>query len=541
MSGFQFFLFISFLSFAVFGCGEPPSEPHDKRPSPTPPAEASRSETARPTGRRPAPPPMEAPRAYFGALKARRLETPLTIETMEGGQSVVLVVMDALNVHHLGLYGYQRDTSPTIDALAEDGVFFTGHVSNSSWTRPSFTTIITGLPKSEHGVELGAKVVETELTTIAERFLAAGYRTAGFVGNPLVREIWGYGQGYQVYGDTKSFDKAFPWDGRLVDEALKWLKTVGDKPFFLTLFLTAPHVPYRPPRQARRFLSSVARGHVIEYPFREYEQPLKKDEHDRIVAAYDDEIAYMDREIGRLVAYLKKSGAFERTALLFTADHGEVFGDHNCYTHTYHMWEPALRVPLVIRAPKMSARGVYDDRPSTHVDMAPTLLDLAGVPKHRADLKGESVVEVLRDPRAGRQRVLFSQYNAHGIRRQAIRDDRYKVVHYHRIESSALSCLNNLRDNIPTAKPEDLPSLKASLKGERYALFDLTADPKEEKDLFGELEKKPEVQALLKELLTYLKEKAELGAMSQELIEALRNAGYFIPEESEAGAKEKEK
>ncbi len=473
--------------------------------------------------------PRSAPAAYFGGLSVERLDGPMQFEPPDAPRSVVLIVMDALNARHLGIYGYGRDTSPTIDALAKEGVFSINHVSNSSWTRPSYTTIITGVPKSVHGVELGAKTLENALTTVAERFRTAGYKTAAMVGNPLVREIWGFAQGYQVYRDTQVYDKAFPWDGLLIDEAIEWLNTTGDSPFFLTLFLTSPHAPYRPPRKARRFLKTVPEGPFPEYPFREYNRPLPKEVHARIVAAYDDDIAYMDREIGQLISALKKGGRYENTAMLLTADHGEMMGQHNCYAHAYHMWEPTLRVPLIIHAPGVSPHDVYDDRPSTHVDLAPTLLDLAGIGGQREGLDGRSIFE---PARAGTgDRIRYSQYNVHGIRRQAIRDDRYKVVHYHRIEEWVFGKLNAHRKGVPAANPRSLPSLVASLDGERYALFDLVEDPSESSDRFGELRQDPAVQRLLKALGDRIGEKdAPSGGLSKETLEALKNAGYFVPE-----------
>jgi arylsulfatase A-like enzyme len=526
-------IFILIAWFMTTGCG-------DDAPAPiSSPAAAGRQQAA-PADRSapgsqlgsskstPKVPPVEAPGAYFAKVASRRLDGTPAIQPTEGTRSAVLIVMDALNARHLGLYGYHRDTSPAIDGIADGGIFFTNHVSNSSWTRPSYTTIITGLPKSGHGVELGTGQLEDRIATLAERFQAAGYHTAGIVGNPLVREIWGFGQGYQVYKDTASFDKAFPWDGQLIDEAIGWLKRQGDHPFFLTLFLTSAHVPYRPPRLARRFLKAVQKGPVLEYPFREYPSPLKKADHDRIVAAYDDEIAYMDREIGRLVSYLKSSGQYDKTVLLLTADHGEVFGNHNCYTHTYHMWEQALRVPLVLHAPGLQVRGVYDDRPYTHVDIAPTLLDLAGQSDHKKGLSGRSIAKALADRTSGRERVRLSQYNAHGIRRQAIRDGRYKLVHYHKIDEGAFRRLNSLHSAIPTADPEELPSLVASLKGERYEAYDLFRDPEEKTDRFAELKGRPEIQGLLEELRIHLKEKDDIRKLSKETVEALKNAGYFI-------------
>jgi len=474
-------------------------------------------------------PPLAEPLAYFGDLPYERLTAPVEIERQEGAP-VILLVADALTARHLGAYGYERDTSPNVDRLAEAGLLLSNYVSNSSWTRPSFTTIVTGLPKSMHHVELNTPPVKAEITTLAERFLEAGYRTAGFVGNPLIRDVWGYDQGFQEWQDVvKMGVEAFPPDETLVDRALAWMDDVGDDPFFLTMFLTSPHPPYTPPRDHRRFLSRAPKGQVIEVPYREYRRPLPKGDRERIIAAYDDEISYMDSEIGRLLEHLEGKGILESAIIAFTADHGEMFGQHNCYLHAYHMWEPALRVPFLLVAPGLQKRGVVDDRPFTHVDAAATLLDLAGI--DREDLPGVSIAEALETPAKGRDRVLFSQYNAHGVQRQAIRKGRFKLVHHYKVDPRAEKDLNSLHPGLVRPHPRDLPSL--AWDAERYEVYDLAADPGEEKDLFEERRSAPETLELLTELEPHLGDEGEIGELSSELIDALVAAGYIAEERPE--------
>lgn len=474
-------------------------------------------------------------RAYFGDLGIPEVAPTASLikQTVEP-QSVILIVIDTLNVSHLQAYGYNRNTSPRMDGLARDGVIFGNYISNSSWTRPSYTTIITGLPKSGHRVELDSGGLPSDVKTLAERFRAAGYRTASFVGNPLMREIWGFGRGFQLYNDTDDYKKGFPFDGLLTDDALSWFGSLGEQKHFTVLFFTAPHVPYRPPRQRRNFLATVKPGHILEYPFREYKKPLRKNVRDRLVAAYDDEVAYADYQVGRILDYLKKSGKAKNTVVAVTADHGEMLGKHNCYGHAYHMWEGTLRVPLLIRSSNLAVSNRLDVSPHTHIDLAPSLLALAGVKNQSAGLPGISLFKSIDAKTGGRQ--IMSQYNAHGIRRQAFRNGRYKVIHYHKVKESSFRRLNSLHATIPHADPKDLPSLVASLKGERYELYDMIADPEEENDRFEELKDDKEVGALLESALAYLKEKdkgkSNVGKMSAELIEALKNAGYFVSDEN---------
>ena len=466
----------------------------------------------------------EAASAYFGELSLPRLDQALDLPP-KPKTSVVLLVVDALNAKHLGVYGNEHRASPNVDKLAAEGVVLTGYVSNASWTRPSFATIVTGLPKNEHHVELKNSNIDMNITTSAERFRAAGYRTAGFVGNPLVREVWGFGQGFQVYEDTHSLNDVFPPDAVLADKAIDWLSKVDDGvPIYMMIFFTGPHAPYRPPR--KHFLKKMGEGNVIEYPFREYLRPLSKADRDRMIAAYDDEILYTDAQIGRVVDALRKSGRLEHTVVAVTADHGESFGTNNCYTHTYHMWEPVLRVPFVLRPPASPIRGVVDDRPFTHVDVAPTLLAAAGITAPQEGLRGVSMLDIFRDPSVGRERTLFSQYNAHGIERQAMREGRWKLIHHHKVEKSALARLNELETKIPHADPTDLPSLATD--GERFELYDLAADPEETRNLYEARKTSPEAVRLMGALTAKLDPDETEGVLSDEVLEALKNAGYIV-------------
>jgi arylsulfatase A-like enzyme len=464
---------------------------------------------------------------HFGKLPYHRIRRHYVPAPAPRKPNVVLVVLDAINVRHMSAYGYSRKTTPHLEKLAQKSIVFTNHISNSSWTRPSFTTIITGMTKKQHGVELRNRDVRMDITTIAEHFRLAGYRTAGMTGNPLTRGIWGYEQGYQTYEDTGTMNRGFPPDKWLTDRAMDWLSTVGDNPFFLKIFFTSTHAPYRPPSSARHFVNQVKNGEVVEYPFREYQTPLDPDDYKKTVAAYDDEVRYFDRQLGELLKKLKSMGVAKNTVVMVTGDHGEMFGEHNCYTHAYHMWEDALRVPMVLYLPWAETSGVMSAELTTHVDILPTLLALAKIPDSNAKtLTGISMLRILADGKSA-PRTHFSQYNAHGIQRQSVRKGRYKLIHVDRIYREALERVNQLHENIPHADPMDLPSLARSLEGEYYQFYDLRDDPKEKKNILKRMKSRPIYQELFNALSPEKEETENDNQMSPEILEALRNAGYI--------------
>ncbi|MBN2529788.1 MAG: sulfatase [Deltaproteobacteria bacterium] len=464
---------------------------------------------------------------HFGKLPYKRLPLKYIPKKSPQKPNVVLIILDAINAGHMSAYGYARKTTPNLEKLTRQGIVFTNHISNSSWTRPSFTTIITGMTKKQHGVELRNRDVRMDITTIAEHFRMAGYQTAGFTGNPLTRGVWGFEQGYQLYEDTFTMDRGFPPDKWLTDRATNWLATVGDSPFFLKIFFTATHAPYRPLASARHFIHQVKEGEVVEYPFREYKEPLSAADHRKTVAAYDDEVRYFDRQLGELMKTLKKMDIADKTAIVVTGDHGEMFGEHGCYTHAYHMWEEALRVPLIIYLPWSKTDGLMSSELTTHVDIMPTLLSLAKIPNRNANqLHGRSIFNIIGDDQTG-HRTHFSQYNAHGIQRQSSRKGRYKLIHYEQIFREALERVNQLHENIPHADPMDLPSLARALEGEHYEFYDLLTDPEEKFDLNRKMKSKAIYKELLSAMFPEKEETEEDNQMSPELIEALRNAGYI--------------
>ncbi len=473
---------------------------------------------------------LPVPEKYFGKMEIPRLEEPITLEPLENG-SVLLLVADALNVRHMSLYGYERATSKRLDALGRGGVVFTNHVSNSSWTRPSFTTLITGLSKRQHGMELGGGPLDDDVVTLAERYKKAGYRTASFIGNGLIRGRWNFDQGYDHYQDIEAMGvKAFPRDSILVKKAIKWFEKIAesDEPYFAVFFLTSTHPPYRPPRDDWHFLKQVPSGHIIEHPYKEYKKPLPKDAHDRIVAAYDDEVRYMDEQIGKLLDFMKEKKLLDNAVVAFTSDHGELFGQHNCYLHAYHMWEPALRMPLILDMPNLPVRGVYDDSPTTHIDLAPTLLELSGHPELIDEsLRGISVSKFLDKTQRDTKRVRFSQYNAHGVRRQAIRKGRYKLVHHHKVPPSTARKLDQLHPTVDQPDPRNLPTL--AWDGDRYEAFDLLADPEEKTSIYEAKKDLPQLRSLREALAPFIEDKPspDVPALSPETMEALRNAGYI--------------
>ena len=380
--------------------------------------------------------------------------------------NVLLVVIDTLRADHLACYGYGRPTSPVLDGLAARGVLFEQAYAQSSWTKPSTASLITGRSPTEHQtLSEAARLPDTELT-IAERLRSRGYRTAMLSANPWITPEYGFDQGadefvsiyderfarvtllmqglrsisaltggrlrlynrikYLVLGELSTTAR----DTRLVDDALAWLARRPPKPFFLYVHMMSPHHPYDPPPPFDRFVPDRAHAPVRNHPrksYRFFEQgdPLPPAALADLVARYDGDVLYADTELGRLLDGLDRLGLRGSTAILVTADHGEEFFEHRNWGHGQSLYNELIRVPLILDAPGGGTRGQRVSIPVSHADVVPTVLALAGAP--RADgLVGRDLLAA--DGAASEPPALSELLYRYGEARSLVRRDQKLIV-----------------------------------------------------------------------------------------------------------------
>ncbi len=284
--------------------------------------------------------------------------------------SLVLITVDTTRADHLGTYGYDRATSPHIDALAARSVRFEHAFAHVPITLPSHTSMMTGTIPVFHGVrDNGRFVVREDLVTLAEAARGAGYRTAAFVSAFVLESRFGLDQGFEVYDDEFSAD----WseedmrEARLynamvterpadqtTDRAVAWLEGIGDEPFFLWVHYYDPHQRYRPPAPYNGMFAG---------------------------ALYDGEIAFMDAQIGRLLERLRSGGRFEDSLVVLASDHGESLGQHGEQTHAVLTYDSTMRVAWLVKPP--AGAGIepgIDSRSVSLRDLFPTVAELMDLP-----------------------------------------------------------------------------------------------------------------------------------------------------------------
>jgi arylsulfatase A-like enzyme/cytochrome c-type biogenesis protein CcmH/NrfG len=310
--------------------------------------------------------------------------------------NVLLISVDTLRADHLGAYGARLPT-PAFDDLARQGALFEKAVSHVPITLPSHASLLTGALPVAHGVrDNGSFRLDGAQKTLAESFKAGGYRTAAFIGSFALDSRFGLDQGFELYddfyGDTSDFND-FAISERpaetVLRPALDWIQGLGSERWFAFVHLYDPHVPYAPPP-----------------PFRERHGS----------DLYTGEVAYVDEALGGFLRQLRQGGHLSDTLVVVTADHGEGLGEHGEKTHGMFAYESTLHVPLTLTWPGVIPEGLRVRTQARLMDVAPTLVGLAGLspePGHQ----GRSLVPLLEKPDRGEDEDSYFEALAFNLNR----------------------------------------------------------------------------------------------------------------------------
>ncbi|HEX4960578.1 MAG TPA: sulfatase-like hydrolase/transferase [Thermoanaerobaculia bacterium] len=281
--------------------------------------------------------------------------------------NVLLVTLDTTRADHIGCYGFPLARTPRLDALAKEGVRCANAISAAPITLPSHSTILTGLYPPAHGVrDNGTYALGDDAVTLAERLKRAGYRTQAFVSALVLNRRYNLVQGFDGYDDdlwSEDEPKLFMIRSRPGEKtaarAAAWLsgwakesKEGNRPPFFLWMHLFDAHQPYRV-STAERVLSP---------------------------SPYDAEIGVLDHAVGRVLDELKKLGVLDDTLVIVTADHGESLGEHGEKTHAVFIYDATVRVPLLLRCPRLLPQGRVYEGSVRSADLVPTILAALKLP-----------------------------------------------------------------------------------------------------------------------------------------------------------------
>ncbi|MFH1789035.1 MAG: sulfatase [Candidatus Altiarchaeota archaeon] len=304
--------------------------------------------------------------------------------------NVIVILVDSLRADHLGCYGYPRNTSPNIDALAGQSIQYNHAFSAAPWTSASVASLFTSFYPSAHGVtalsergsETVSSILSADFVTLAEALKENGYATYGVTANAWITPRLGFTQGFDVFQELDYKDGGDAEN--LTGVALDFIDSADTaRPFFMYLHFMDSHMPYEPLPEFDVFNESLD-GYSGES-----QNKINK---------YDGEILYLDIKLGEFFTHLKEKGIYDKTLIVFLADHGEQFGEHGSMGHGKSVYNVETHVPLLI---KSGGVGAERDDTVSLVDVYPTILDIIGV-RINHTIQGESLL-------AGKQGGAFSE------------------------------------------------------------------------------------------------------------------------------------
>ncbi|MBD3235808.1 MAG: sulfatase-like hydrolase/transferase [Candidatus Eisenbacteria bacterium] len=295
--------------------------------------------------------------------------------------SVVLLVSDATRADHMSLYGYERETTPRLDELADECVIWEQMMAVGASTIVSTPTILTALYPTQHGLRGYRQVLADSVRSIAHHLRDAGYATYGHTTNPHLKARQGFARAFDRYNERGGwntnadlvFGTYFQW----------YLSQEPGRPTLAFLFTIDPHAPYTPPEEYRTLFDPEWEGLPISSPqaMRWKAEGVDPRSKQNLIAQYDGEIAFHDACVGDFLSGLRNLGRLDETLFVYTSDHGEEFFDHGSFGHNKALYEESIWVPFVIRFPSplrlpdVAPRGVRVPTLANHIDILPTLLD----------------------------------------------------------------------------------------------------------------------------------------------------------------------
>lgn len=336
--------------------------------------------------------------------------------------NVLLIVMDTVRADRLSCYGYERPTTPELDALAREGVRYPHFYATSSWTVPSHASLFTGLYAARHRATQEFARLRNEFATLAEVLSDAGYQTWGASGNPAAGWVTNMMQGFDAFHET--FRQAVRWyygrDGHHPANAAfgEFLRgSRRDQPFFAFINYIEAHNPYLPPDpfferfrdpsvsagESRRIGRKDWTDHYLKQPFtpREFEVQSR---------LYDGEVAYVSSLVGEVLEALRDDGRYDDTLIMVTSDHGELFGEGGRIQHVFSLSNKLVRVPLIVRRPGGEAAGTVDDRAGQLVDLFPTILNACGARQPGGASQAENLFAPPAASSAEAHRAIVAEY-----------------------------------------------------------------------------------------------------------------------------------
>ncbi len=313
------------------------------------------------------------------------------------GPNVILITIDAIRPDHLGTYGYSRPVTPNIDRLAREGILFSHSYTVSPRETQAISSILTGRYPRAMGVQALWDQLGAEEVTMAELLRDRGYGTGAFASLlPPVGDS-GFRQGFDHWETANRFQA-----DRVTGAAIDWISERNKRPFHAWLHYSDPSMPYRSATGSAEFDYGPTRGCLVFG-----HTMLDSAVVDRALQLYDEEIRFVDRQIGRLISFLEETDRLHNSLILLAGTTGESFGDHDYrFDHGEYLYDSGIQVPFILSAANLPKR-IIESQVRT-IDLFPTMIDVLHFDPLQ-DLQGKSLLGVIERPETHDDRVLYAE------------------------------------------------------------------------------------------------------------------------------------
>ncbi len=330
-------------------------------------------------------------------------------------KNIVLISLDSLRADHVGCYGYEFPTTPSIDRFAEDAVKFNNAYATAPWTLPSHGSMLTGLYPIVHKGDNIKSPMAAFPPTLAEVLGDFGYKSAAVVSAPFLLDRYKLNRGFDYYdqsiADAKN-NKNGKHGKNTTRKGLKYIDKMKGAPFFLLLHYWDIHHPYNPQKEYIDIFDPDYKGNIDGFNIQDREDfvpGMNPGDLKRLLALYDGEIRYTDDSVGAFLHGLALRGLDKNTIVIITSDHGEEFLEHGGRAHLAQCWEETIRVPLLIKTPWINPVNSSFDSPVSLIDLFPTIPALLGLEYENPQLQGISLFDYISGSSPLPKRELFAE------------------------------------------------------------------------------------------------------------------------------------
>jgi arylsulfatase A-like enzyme len=416
--------------------------------------------------------------------------------------NVIFIVVDTLRADHLSCYGYNRETTPNIDELAQDSILFKNAISHAPWTTPSIASLFTSKYPAQHGFNGEPVILNSSCVTLAEVFRENGYKTKGIISVSFISSKLGFGRGFDDYDEGEAKGHNYISSSAIAEKSVKFLEKNRKEKFFLFLHFFDPHWDYIMHQKYNYFenydgliQSGQKIGELLE---------LAKDmtDHDIkfVKSMYDSEIKFTDEYIGKIIKKLKDLNLYSSTAIFFTADHGEEFLERGNYYigHGKTLYQEQIHIPLIIKLQNNSIKKIRDELIGIN-DIFPTVIDIAQLKKPKNyRFEGKAI----------------------NFEKKLNKNSKFIVSETHRGDDLVSVTWNSWK-------------LIYHIKNDVYELYNLKNDNKELHNLFYDNKDKDFIANMKKIIFKHLQKykrknyKAKKPKFSEKQIEELKSLGYI--------------